>query len=122
MALIADDKLERSLEDLREMESVKIDIDPEKEEMVPRPDPGEEMTAEADEILENADPLFQQYLDQETSDIVSALTGVTTEPDTEIQPVENGSEDGGTDQTEADDEDIDFSEFVPAAGVEAEDT
>ncbi|MFB6139760.1 MAG: secretion system protein, partial [Halosimplex sp.] len=101
---------ERSLEDLREMESVKIDIDPDKEEMVPRPDPPAEMLGEADDILENAEPLFQRFREKETSDIVSALTGV--EEQTDITPVES--------QAEEDDDDIDFSEFVPAAGAEAD--
>ncbi|WP_436927245.1 type II/IV secretion system ATPase subunit [Halosimplex amylolyticum] len=112
MALIAEDKLERSLEDLREMESVKINIDPEKEEMVPRPDPPAEMLDEADDILENAQPLFQQFRDKETSDIVSALTGSgVDEEETDITPVE---------KEEDDEEEIDFSEFVPAAGAEAD--
>jgi len=110
MALIAEDKLERSLEDLREMESVKINIDPEKEEMVPRPDPPAEMLDEADDILENAQPLFQRFREKETSDIVSALTGSgVDETETDITPVES-----------EDDDDIDFSEFVPAAGAEAD--
>ncbi|WP_436909917.1 type II/IV secretion system ATPase subunit [Halosimplex marinum] len=110
MALIAEDKLERSLEDLREMESVKINIDPEKEKMVPRPDPPAEMLEEADDILENAGPLFQRFREKETSDIVSALTGSgLDEEETDITPVED-----------EDDEDIDFSEFVPAAGAEAD--
>jgi len=112
MALIAEDKLERSLEDLREMESVKINIDPEKEEMVPRPDPPAEMLDEAEGILENAQPLFQRFREKETSDIVSALTGSgVDEEETDITPVES---------QEDEDDDIDFSEFVPAAGAEAD--
>ncbi|QLH77686.1 type II/IV secretion system ATPase subunit [Halosimplex rubrum] len=111
MALIAEDKLERSLEDLREMESVKINIDPEKEEMVPRPDPPAEMLDEAEGILENAQPLLQRFREKETSDIVSALTGSgVDEEETDITPVESEDED----------DDIDFSEFVPAAGAEAD--
>jgi flagellar protein FlaI len=112
MALIADGHLERSLEDLREMESVEIDIDPEKEEMVPRPDPPDEMLAETGEILENAEPLFQRIREKETSDIVSALadSGVNEEAG-EITPVESTGDD-----------EIDFSEFVPAAGAEADET
>jgi len=107
MALIASDRLEHSLEDLREMESVQIDIDPEKEEMVPRPDPPDEMLAEANEVLENAQPLFKQFREGETSDIVSALMGMEEQSD--ITPVEEEEED-----------DFDFSEFVPAAGAEAD--
>jgi len=112
MALVAEDKLERSLEDLREMESVKINIDPEKEEMVPRPDPPAEMLDEAEDILENAQPLFQRFREKETTDIVSALTGSgVDEEETDITPVES---------EEDEDDEIDFSEFVPAAGAEAD--
>ncbi|MEA5386122.1 type II/IV secretion system ATPase subunit [Haloarculaceae archaeon H-GB11] len=107
MTLIADEFLEHSLEDLREMESVEIDIDVEKEEMVPRPDPGEELFEETEEILENAEPLFDQYREMETPDIVRALTGVTAD-----DGVAQGS-DGG--------DDLDFHDFVPHAGKEAGD-
>ena len=110
IALIAEGKLERSLEDLREMESVSIEVDPDKEEMVPRPDPPAEMLDEARGILENAEPLFQQFRDKETSEIVSALTGVEEQAD--VSPLESPQEE--------DDEEIDFSEFVPAAGAEAD--
>ncbi len=51
---MATDDLERSLEDLREMESVHINIDPEKEEMVPRPDAPPEMVEETKQVLDNA--------------------------------------------------------------------
>ena len=105
MTLIANDQLERSLEDLREMESVQIEVDAEKEELVPRPDPGEEILGEAEEILDNADPLFRQLRSAETSDIVEALTGVTPEDDIEV------------DSETA--EETDFGQFVPKAGAEA---
>ncbi|CCQ34868.1 Type II secretion system protein [Halorhabdus tiamatea SARL4B] len=96
MTLIANDQLAHSLEDLREMESVQIEVDPEKEEMVPRPDPPDELLTEAEDVLENATPLFDRYKDQARSDIVSALA------------------DDGVD--EGDDETVDFGRFVPKAG------
>ncbi|QSG14882.1 type II/IV secretion system ATPase subunit [Halapricum desulfuricans] len=105
MTLIANDQLERSLEDLREMESVQIEVDAEKEELVPRPDPGEEILGEAEEILDNADPLFRQLRSEETSDIVEALTGV--EPDDDIEVDSETTEE------------TDFGQFVPKAGAEA---
>ena len=89
------------------MESVEIDIDPDKEEMVPRPEATEEMLAETGEILGNAGPLFDRIQEEETSDIVSALTGMEEEDD--ITPVESDEEEA-----------VDFSEFVPAAGAEAD--
>ncbi len=62
LALVAAGKLEDSLADLREMESVLIDIDPEKEEMVPRPDPDAEIAELAEDILDTAEEqLFDQY-------------------------------------------------------------
>ena len=109
ITLIAHDKLEESLEDLREMESVKIDIDPEKEEMVPRPEAGEEMLEDTDEILENAGPLFDRFKSKETPEIVKALSGIDTQED--IEPVED---------EESDDAEIDFGQFVTKAGAEAE--
>ena len=103
LSIIASGQLERSLEDLREMESVQIEIDQEKEELVPRPEPPEELLAETDEILDNAQPLLDTYQQMETTDIVSALSGM----DDEVR-----------EQTE--EEAIDFGQFVPKAGAEAE--
>ncbi|MFB6129032.1 MAG: type II/IV secretion system ATPase subunit [Halorhabdus sp.] len=99
MTLIANDQLEHSLEDLREMESVQIEVDPEKEEMVPRPDPPAELLTEAEDVLENATPLFERYKDQARTDIVSALA--------DVEEDEAFSED---------DETVDFGRFVPKAG------
>jgi len=106
LTLIANDQLEHSLEDLREMESVEIDIDEAKEEMVPRPDASGEMLEETGDVLENAQPLFDRYQEMETPDIISALTSVNSE---------NGSGEAG----EAEDG-IDFGQFVPKAGKEAD--
>jgi flagellar protein FlaI len=77
LTLIADGDLERSLEDLREMESVSIDIDPKKEEMVPRPDPGEKELEEARGILEDAEDLLRSYRgrDADADDVADALEG-----------------------------------------------
>jgi len=101
LTLIANDQLELSLEDLREMESVKIDIDPEKEEMVPRPDAPPEMVEESKAVMDNAGPLFEQYKSGDSPDIVSALM-----------------EDGVVDSNE--EETVEFGQFVPKAGKEAD--
>jgi flagellar protein FlaI len=77
LALIASDGLERSLEDLREMESVSIDIDPEKEEMVPRPDPDEEGLAEARGVLSDGEGLLQSFREPVDPDVEGALPGVS---------------------------------------------
>jgi flagellar protein FlaI len=56
------------------MESVLIDIDPDKEEMVPRPDPTTETEAAADWILEEArSGLLEGYRGREASGIASVL-------------------------------------------------
>ncbi len=101
LTLIATDELEQSLEDLREMESVKIDIDPEKEEMVPRPDAGEEMLSEANEILKKAEPVLAEYrqTDSET-DLVDALD---IEPADDIDVTESLAESDTDTKGSADD-------------------
>jgi len=103
LSIIAEDGLERSLEDLREMESVQIEIDPEKEELVPRPDPGDELLVETQEILENAEPLFDRFRERDTTGLVSALSGMEEES-----------------AIEAGEESFDFGQFVPKAGSEAD--
>ncbi len=102
LSIISTDSLKRSLEDLREMESVQIEIEPEKEELVPRPDPTDEILEETGEILENAEPLLERYREMDTTSMVSALSGME-EDEVSI---------------EADDEPLDFGEFVPQAGSE----
>ena len=82
LALMARDELERSLEDLREMESVKIDVDPEKEEMVPRPTPAAAVRETCAEILARAeDELWPDYRDLDGVDVADALVGVESAPD-----------------------------------------
>jgi flagellar protein FlaI len=74
MGLIAGDRLDGALADLRSMENVLIDIDPEKEAMVPRPDPNERVREESAEILERAEQaLFEEYEDVEFDDAAARL-------------------------------------------------
>ena len=85
LALMANDQLERSLEDLREMESVLIDIDPEKEAMVPRPDPSEEALELCADILDRADSeLFEAYRGEDFGGVDSALLDI--EPAADVTP------------------------------------
>ncbi|MCU4752714.1 ATPase, T2SS/T4P/T4SS family [Halobacteria archaeon AArc-curdl1] len=77
LTLIANGQLEASLEDLREMESVLIDVDPEKEELVPRPDSTSETYNLSMDILERAEEsLFDEYRGQATPGLSSALGDV----------------------------------------------
>ena len=103
LAIIAQDQLERSLEDLREMESVQIEIDPEKEALVPRPEAPDWILEETAEILERAEPLLEPYRDMDTGDLLAALEGLQESTD-----------------VEADEEAMDFGQFVPKAGAEEE--
>ena len=103
LAIISQRRLERSLEDLREMESVKIDIDQEKEELVPRPDPPAELLEETDEVLSRAEPMLDQYREVDTTDLVSALEGLEESAD-----------------LETDESAIDFGQFVPKVETEGE--
>ena len=82
LALMATDQLERSLEDLREMESVLIDVDPETEAMVPRPDPDEAGREEAASILRDATALFDTYRGETPDSVADAL--LETEPATDV--------------------------------------
>jgi len=97
LAIISQNRLERSLEDLREMESVKINVDAQKEELVPRPDAPEELLEETDRVLERAEPLLEKYRQVDTTDLVSALEGLKQE----------------TTELETDESAIDFGQFVP---------
>ena len=97
LTLIANDRLEKSLETLREMESVLIDIDPGKEAMVPRPDPTPETEAAAMWILEEArSDLLAEYRGREVSGLASALT---TADSPGAATSAGGSDTGGTDGT-----------------------
>ena len=78
LALVAQDRLGETLSDLRSMESVDIDIRPEKEEMVPRPDPGNAALRAAGDVLKTAEAdLFDAYEDRSVTvdDLESSLSG-----------------------------------------------
>ena len=109
LGLLAGDQLERSLEDLREMESVEIDIDPEKEEMVPRPDATEEMLDETGETLREAEEMLRGYQGSGSADLASALD----------LPADAGGEPAAADGGESDD--LDFGGFAFDGDDEDED-
>ncbi|MDY6818867.1 MAG: type II/IV secretion system ATPase subunit [Halobacteriales archaeon] len=102
LSLVANDMLEESLADLREMESVHIDIDPEKEALVPRPDPTDRVYERTGEVLERAETeLFEEYRDRtpESEDIREALATTDETPDVTAggeggQPANTGGEVG----------------------------
>ena len=76
LTLVANDELEAALADLREMESVLIDVDAELEEMVPRPEPDEEILDTTADILETAESeLFADYRGEDAPELVDLLPG-----------------------------------------------
>ncbi|MDZ7851035.1 MAG: type II/IV secretion system ATPase subunit [Halodesulfurarchaeum sp.] len=78
LALLANGELEAALDDLREMESVLIDVDPETEEMVPRPDPDEDILDTTAAILREADSdLFPDYRGVDATDLADLLPEMT---------------------------------------------
>jgi flagellar protein FlaI len=104
LSLMADDRLERSLEDLREMESVLIDIDPEKEAMVPRPDPSEEQLAECADLLDRAeDELFAAYRGEGAAGIEAALSGIDAAGDVTAEAGAGPDLDAGAGTADLDD-------------------
>ncbi len=85
LTLIANGDLEESLEDLREMESVLIEVDPEKEALVPRPEPDEDVLLEAEQVLEEAESrIFEQYRGQPSGSLIQALSKAKPEKDVTV--------------------------------------
>jgi len=105
LTLIANGTLQDALEDLREMESVLIDVDPEKEALVPRPEPGEETYNTATDILERAEErIFDEYRGQVPSGLGSALAGGETASETEPEPAEPPAADESRSEFDFDEE------------------
>ncbi|AEH37185.1 ATPase, T2SS/T4P/T4SS family [Halopiger xanaduensis] len=85
LTLIANGQLENSLEDLREMESVLIDVDQEKEELVPRPEATGETYNTSVDVLERAEEsLFEDYRGKVPSGLASALGDLDEEEPIEV--------------------------------------
>ncbi len=77
LALMANGRLFETLDNLRDMESVEIDVDPEKEALVPRPNPDEAMIGETREVMEKAEEtLFPGYRDSLPEDVTEVLVDV----------------------------------------------
>ena len=86
LALMANDDLERSLQDLREMESVLINVEREKEELVPRPDPDEAGRTEVEGILAEAEDLFETYRGETPDSVADALLEMRPARDVAAEP------------------------------------
>jgi len=97
--LIANDVLKESLDNLRQMESVAIEIDEEKEEMVPRPDAPDDIIEWATKTIEtakstvlegrrgaNINKTLREILPDETVTEITK-TGITHTPEPSQEPV-----------------------------------
>jgi flagellar protein FlaI len=75
LGLMATDRLAESLADLRDMETVLVDVDEAKEAMVPRPDPDRETRETASRILDRAETHLFDAFDGGDGDLAGALPG-----------------------------------------------
>jgi flagellar protein FlaI len=108
LTLVANDQLRDALDDLRGMESVLIDVDPDKEEMVPRPDPSDAVLAEAEGIIETA---------REDGGVLAAFEGDT--PDSLAAAL--APDDATEDDVVADTRDLDAEDLESAIREVGED-
>ena len=114
LTLIANDALLDALDDLREMESVDIQVDPEKEALVPRPTPTDETANKASQILEEADA---RLLDERKGHVPTGLGGALEEmAETEESVAPTPTPAGGDDDLDfggdVQDDDLDFGADV----------
>ncbi len=114
LALMANESLSASLEDLREMESVLIDVDPDVEALVPRPDPDSDQREQAAEILAKAEPLFEEYRGVDGGSVTDALEEMFAAVDTG-----DDTETGAVGDDAADKSGVD-SDTEPAGNTDAE--
>ncbi|ELY70029.1 ATPase, T2SS/T4P/T4SS family [Natrinema versiforme] len=106
LTLIANGQLEDSLEDLREMESVLIDVDPEKEELVPRPESTSETYNLSMDILERAEEsVFEEFRGEVPSGLASALGDVEEESTIDVDRADSEEFEFGGNVDETVDED-----------------
>ena len=87
LSLIASDQLEESLNELREMESVIIDIDQAVEDLVPRPEPPEDVQEQVDAVLESTEELVAAEAIDSADDLADALSHITETPPADINTV-----------------------------------
>jgi flagellar protein FlaI len=101
LALMANNRLAESLDDLREMESVDIGVAAEQEAIFPRPDPSEDLRRETQGLLDEAEErLFDEFSGLEGEDLSTIIEGmeaasdvtVSSEGEPEAEPV---TTDGG---------------------------
>jgi flagellar protein FlaI len=91
LTILANDRLADHLEDLRRMDSVTIGVDPEKEALVPRPEPDDATHELARRILDRAeDDLFPEYRGTESRSLSAVLSEIADAPDVTADPDDDG--------------------------------
>ncbi|RQG92502.1 type II/IV secretion system ATPase subunit [Natrarchaeobius chitinivorans] len=118
LTLIANGQLEDSLDDLREMESVLIDVDQDKEALVPRPSSTTETYNLSMDILERAEEsLFDEYRGKVPSGLASALGDVEPEEPIDVESDDEFDFTSGLDEAEwgLDDDSASFDSDIDEA-------
>lgn len=78
LALIADDELRKRIAALHQMKTINIDVDPEKEALIPRPRTPEDVGEEAAEILQDTESLLVGY-DSSEVDFAQTIDDMLTD-------------------------------------------
>jgi len=80
LGLIADGELKERLLTLQKMKTINIDVDPEKEALIPRPTPPKSIQEEAEKILEEGESLLVSY-DSEEVDFAATIEDLIDDTD-----------------------------------------
>ncbi|WP_284010761.1 type II/IV secretion system ATPase subunit [Haloarcula pelagica] len=89
LTLVANGQLKASLENLKSMESVVIDVDEHKEESVPRPEPTDAVREETERILDRAaETLLAEYRGTQPDSLVSTLASVGRDGELIVAPTD----------------------------------
>jgi flagellar protein FlaI len=87
LTMMSNGTLENHLSELRKMESVVIDVDPEKEALVPRPDPDVETYEQAQTFLDSAEAdLFADYRNRESRSLATILAEISKTDNVVAEP------------------------------------
>jgi len=82
LSLMAQEELEEQLDELRDMKTVDINVDPEKETLIPRPTTPDDVSRKAKKILEEGEQLLVGYDDKEI-DFAGAISDIVDDSDME---------------------------------------
>jgi flagellar protein FlaI len=107
LTLIAENRLEESLNNLREMESVEVYVDPENQERTPMPNPDEDLNELCHNILEENKEWLEEYVGLDVSIEESLSTHHPQTDNSEIDTEDIKAIAGETLETDVEDSSID---------------